>query len=702
MVLPRVDGRITVDGRVDEPAWAAIPALALTNLYPRFASPLTEQTEIRIAYDAEYLYGSIRAYDRDPRRILATTFYRDRWSGDDEFVVILDTFDDNENAMMFLVTPNGVRVDNLLYHDTEPGNGEWINQDWNTVWDAAATRTADGWFAELRIPFSSLRYRAQEGKVRMRLKTYRYIRRRNENQMFPATRPEAGANPHFKPSVGQPILLRDIGNHRAHYLTPSLTTGLAQHRNRALPGAPRRTETTMEPGLDFKAPLGAGLTLDVTTNTDFAQVEADDQRINLTRFSLFFPEKRPFFQERSGLFAFSTGGETALFYSRRIGLDSEGRPVRLLAGARVSGRTGPWDLGLLTVQTGATAERGTENVGVLRLRRGILGTGSSAGVMLTHRVTGDGRLELAGGADATLRTGTHTAIITVATSANDTSAGGLAATLARARIQRQRGEGLSYAGEVRWAGRRYDPGLGFVQARDAREGTARASYAWRPQSGPLRRIGTIAAGEGRWRNRDGAAELVTGFLDLNAETHGNMAGGITLRRTHEDLPVPLPLEGGVVVPAGRYRFTAVTLGAGSPEDRRLRGNATATIGGFFGGRRVSAAAELVWAPSPHLEVGSRVDHTTLRFPARAERAHTTVSQVRLRIAANTRLFLDTFLQHHSARRTLLLNGRVRYNFREGHDLWLVYDELREGGTAADAWVPSARALLVKYAHALTL
>lgn len=707
--IPALTGAIRIDGQVDEPEWEGIRPVALTNLYPRFGSELTERTEIRIGYDRDYLYGSIRAFDRDPAGIQATTLYRDRWGSDDEFVIILDTFGDGENAAMFLVTPAGVRVDNLLSNDAEPGAGTWLNPDWNVRWDASATRTPEGWFAEMRIPWSSLRFDHRNGEVAMRLKTYRYIRRKNENQMFPATRPESGANPHFKPSIGQPVAVEGIVAGRSIDVRPYLAAGSVRSFDRVDPPVPGTTATDLDAGLDVKVPVGSGMTLDLTVNTDFAEVEADDQRLNLTRFSLLFPEKRPFFQERAGLFGLSLGGETALFYSRRIGLSGAGEPIPLLGGLRLAGRMGRWDVGGLVAQTGASDAGGGENVGVVRIRRSV-GAGSFLGLMTTHRLGAAGRFNVAAGADASFRIGRHQVLASVATTAGDTLAEGLAASRARLRVQLLREEGWGYAAEARWAGRAFEPGLGFVQARDFADLSTRLSRGWRPGGGPFRRIGAIASAEARWRNRDGEREWATGFIDFNGESRGSIAGGVTVRGTEEVLPVAITLAEGVIVPPGRYRFGAVTAGFGNPEAGVLRVTVNGTVGRLFDGKRISYGAGAEWTPSPHLGVTLRVDRDRVDFGARSQGPggavdrggglRSTIARARLRLAFSTSVFLEMLAQHNSARELLVINGRLRLYFGEGRELWLVADEAGDQAAEPLRWRPVTRRVLIKYTHAM--
>ncbi|MSR83431.1 MAG: hypothetical protein EXS58_10995 [Candidatus Latescibacteria bacterium] len=255
---------------------------------------------------------------------------------DDAFALVLDTFDDDQTAAAFITTPAGVRKDLSVYNDAEPSWETPYDTSWNTFWDAAATRTAEGWFAGLRIPLSSLRFVVREGQVVMGLITWRYIARKNEIDVYPAISPKWYWGV-LKPSVASQIVLKGVQAHRPLYFAPYASAGIGQAAQ--LADDDYRTSRTFkhELGAELKYPLASNLTLDLTANTDFAQVEADDEQINLTRFSPFFPEKRPFFLERVSTFDFRLAGDEQVFYSRRIGLSEEG-PVRLLGGTRLVGQ----------------------------------------------------------------------------------------------------------------------------------------------------------------------------------------------------------------------------------------------------------------------------------------------------------------------------------------------------------------------------
>ena len=404
MPLTRLSGPVELDGQLSEPVWDDVTPLPITVYGPTFQMPPTEKTEILVAYDDSYLYMAGRLYDSDPTGIRSNTLYRDQFSGDDLFSIVIDSYNDYESGVWFTTTPVGVRSDRTVSNDGEFTNGSAMNNDWNAHWDVATTQTDEGWFAEMRIPFSTLGFQDRDGHVEMGLIVYRLIARKNERQTFPAIPPNWGMG-FAKPSQAQRVSLEGVYANKPVYVTPYVLGGVDResHLNSAETAYEVSNERTTEAGLDIKYNVTNNLTLDATANTDFAQVEADSQQVNLTRFSLFFPEKRQFFQERSSLFEFNTGGISRLFHSRRIGLDDEGEQVRIYGGLRLVGRVGGVDVGVLNMQTAAQGDLPSENFGVVRLRRQIFNSFSTVGAIVTTRANTEGDYGISTGFDASIR-----------------------------------------------------------------------------------------------------------------------------------------------------------------------------------------------------------------------------------------------------------------------------------------------------------
>ena len=323
--LPRLTRAIELDGVPTDAEWSDVPTLPTTLYLPVFRGTPTQRTVLRAAYDDEHLYVAGWFYDEQPKGIRVNSLYRDRWNGDDALAIYVDAFNDNQNAKWFGTTAAGMRFDILLSDDGNTSNGSW-----DTFWDAETTLTDSGWFAEVRIPFSSLGFRADaDGKVVMGLTVTRLVSRLDERVTFPAIDPKFEFR---RPSVAQDVVLRNVHTRTPMYVTPYALGGTARSMERSAPTDPfrARDRTTREVGADVRYPLSSNLTLDLTYNTDFAQVEADEQQVNLDRFPLFFPERRRFFQENSGVFDYGFGGGARLFHSRRIGLTPDFTPLPVL------------------------------------------------------------------------------------------------------------------------------------------------------------------------------------------------------------------------------------------------------------------------------------------------------------------------------------------------------------------------------------
>jgi hypothetical protein len=358
-------GRISVDGRVDEPEWALVqPVTDLRQVDPNEGAPVSESTEVRVLYDADALYVSARLFDREPSKIIRRLARRDASTHSDEFTVFIDSYHDHLTAFRFSVNPAGVQGDEL-----EGGDGEFGDKSWDPVWEAAATVDSLGWTVEMRIPFSQLRFAPAREQV-WGVRFERQIRRKNEVALFPfVPKTDHGLASRFGHLVG----LEELAKPRRLELLPyALARGRYHQPKDAADPFDRRSSYFQGGGLDLKYGLRSNLTLDATVNPDFGQVEADPAVVNLTAYETFFDEKRPFFVEGSNIFAFGgNGGGGASFddtpefyYSRRIGREPEGEPTSpgdyqdiptsstILGAAKLSGRTNQgWSVGAVDALT---------------------------------------------------------------------------------------------------------------------------------------------------------------------------------------------------------------------------------------------------------------------------------------------------------------------------------------------------------------
>jgi len=710
--VPRLsETAIVFDGRVDEPAWETIEPLQAVMHVPTFGSPPTERTEFRIAYDSVYFYFSCRAYDSSPSQILAYSLERDEQGFRSDFCSIyLDTLNDEENALQFKTGPAGNRSDAQRMND-----GERSDNSWNAFWDVAVSRDEQGWYAEIRIPFASLLFQSVEGRVVMGVSMLRNISRKSERHVHPAVSPELGQFAYAKPSLMRKIVLEGVEPRGTPtYVTPYALAGDGYfHVLDATAGRYARTNDRLrEAGVDVRVGITSNLTLDLTTNTDFAQVEADDQQVNLTRFSLFFPEKRRFFQERSSNFELALGGQDRLFHSRTIGLVA-GRPVRIYGGGRLVGRVGEWDVGFLDLQTAESETLPSENLGAARLRRRVINANSYAGGIVTTRLGAGGRRNVVYGLDGIFRVGQED-YLTLAWAQSfdaDEGAGGAAIgpvdrSVARASWERRGQDGLTYTVDLARSGSAFVPGMGFLRQPDYTSGRGTLGYGWRPGPGArLFTYGLELGGTLLRRNADGEVETVELEPQAVVQTWGLHQLTVSVPFSYERLDKPFSLPSSTQVPAGTYRFAAARLRYSAPQSDRFRLTADAEAGRFFDGSRTSLGVGPVWDPSAHLNMTAAYRIDRLEFADRNQRFTTHIARLRAQVMLSTAASAVGFVQYSSADHAVVANVRIRYNPREGNDLYVVWNEsLVSDRTSFDPVRPLSyeRTIVVKYSHTFQL
>lgn len=711
MPLARLSAPVVLDGNVDDLAWEEVPPLDLTVYTPTFGGTPTERTEIRVAYDDSYLYVAGKMFDSDPEGVAVKTLYRDRYSGDDVFGIVLDSYNDHETAVWFTTNPAGVQADRTVANDGEFTLGMPMNADWNTYWDVATVRNGDGWFAEMRIPFSSLGFQDRDGHVEMGMSVYRLIARKNERHIFPATPPDWGFLSFAKPSKTQRVTLDGVHSRSPAYVTPYLVGGLSREATLDSVRSVYRfdSDATREVGLDLKYNMTDNLTVDLTANTDFAQVEADDQQVNLTRFSLFFPEKRQFFQERAAVFEFNTGGMSRLFHSRRIGLH-EGNPIRIIGGTRLVGRIGGTDIGALNMQTARTDDVPTENFGVLRIRHRVLNQNSTVGGIATTRLGEGGGYNVALGLDGVIRlVGDEYVILKWAETFDDSDSTGLG-PLDRGRIlarwERRRQTGFSYSADYIRSGEAYSPKMGFRMRDDFTYLGNHLQYQWLlGESSPFH---TVSLGTNAYtylRNSDKQAETTFIEPSLNIEFKNNARLTVSLRNNYESVRDTFSLSDDTDVPTGDYWFHEGFVHFEASRAATFRPTFTLSGGSFYDGWNAALQAAPAWNVSSHFEFSGEYQLNLVRFLDRGQSLNSHLVRLRVDAAADVHLSLSAFLQYNGTADVASVNARLRYRFREGNDLWLVYDEgfNTERGALGDPRMPLSqnRALLIKYTYTFT-
>jgi hypothetical protein len=407
LMAVRASGPITLDGLPDEAAWndAPIASHFLQN-DPREGEPATFDTEVRVVYDDDALYFGVFAKDDEPGRLIVNDLKKDfDTESSDGFRIVLDTFHDARNGYTFATNPAGAKYDAQMANE-----GRDRNANWDGIWDVATRTTETGWYAEIRVPFRTLKFEGRDIQT-WGVNFERKVRRLNEDSYWsPLPRIYNLDRVSMAGTVEGLTGLRPGMNLRFKPYAATTSSTLQG----------RRTTGELDAGLDVKYGVTTGLVWDFTANTDFSQVEADEQQVNLTRFSLFFPEKRDFFLENSGIFQFGTnsgqfggggqggggggGREMQLFFSRRIGLSQDGEPIPILGGTRLTGRQGGYSLGVLNIQQREGEATLGANFTALRLRSDVLAN-SDIGAILLNKEENGPHFNRVAGLDANFRFG---------------------------------------------------------------------------------------------------------------------------------------------------------------------------------------------------------------------------------------------------------------------------------------------------------
>ncbi|MGD8320866.1 MAG: DUF5916 domain-containing protein [Gemmatimonadota bacterium] len=666
-LIPRLTDAVVLDGRVDEVAWARVRPLPLVVFAPEYGADPSQHTEIRLAHDETYLYLSARCFETDPTAIRANALVRDE-DGDDDFVnLVIDTFHDRENAVWFLVTPLGARVDGAITANAE--GSAWNHFEYDSFWDAATSRDGRGWSAEMRIPLTSLRFhRDMDGSVTMGVIAGRYISRSGERHVFPDIRP-GPAVAQYKPSLAAPLRMEGVDDRTPLYVRPYALAGTEQVM--PAPGAdPEDTRSLVrEIGGDAKLGLSSNLTLDLTLNTDFAQTEIDDAQVNLTRYDLLKPEKRSFFLERSGTFSLDAGDDIHLFHSRRIGLDPGGSPLRVLGGARLVGRLGQWDVGALDLQTDGPEGQGTANQGVLRVRRNVGAMDSYVGGIVTASTHGTSRWT--GGLDGVLKL-VGDSYLSFEAGLTPTNNGHVSSeeTLGRVRLERRNKRGWSYSGEVAYIGSRFDPALGFVRRAGLTTGALGIEYG-RFGGGTFQSSGVRVKGSVARRNDGGGIESAQAGVTWFGDRRGGGGGQLNLTWRHEGVLEPFRL-GNAVIPAGSHDYVEGGLTLETPNGRAAWSTVEVSGGAFFDGYRATAAIVPTWTVSRYLLLSGAMEVNRIWFPSRDQGYTAYVTRARARVSPDTHLSVNVLVQRNNATGMTGGNMRFRYMIREGTDVYLVF------------------------------
>lgn len=698
----RVTESPRIDGVLDEAAWAAAPAVdQFVQQEPQEGQPATDRTEVRVLFDAGHLYIGVRAYAS--LAVTATEMRRDadRLFDEDNFQVILDTFHDSRNGYMFVTTPLGAKLEQQIFDEGEGGGRGGtanINRNWDGVWDAAARIVSDGWTAEIEIPFSTVRFVPSTSLV-WGVNFQRHIRRKNETVLwspipksYSLTRVSLAGELHGLSDISRGLDLR---------LKPFMIGGV---RNVHASATNKTTDVIRDLGLDARYGLTAGLNLDVTVNTDFAQVEVDEQQVNLTRFGLFYPEKRDFFLENSNFFTMGTGTaftptqvQTDLFFSRRIGLSASGTPLPILGGVRVAGKSGRNNIGVLDIQTDEALGVQGANFFVGRYSRDVLKRSRVGAIFINKDATGSGSSHF---------NRTMGVDVNLIPSNNLQVQGYLAKTATPGRD----GNDMAYFGRIAYRDPKWNLYLnyldvqenfnaeaGFVQRTGIRTTKVYFGPTPRPKTGRVKLYEPMYV---LTYTTDQSNRLVyrNHHLMLGTTLRDDTFINVFYQKVLDVLDVPFRIRPNVTIPSGIYSMHEWYFMLNTSPGRRIYQRLSVTPADFYGGSRLNlsaaAGARVTSRFSTELQYNrNEVDMPWGRFVVN-------LSTLRVDYTFSPRMTIRSLTQYNTSTHEISNNVRFNFIYRPGSDLYVVYNDQSQTGLPADIFGRKDRQLVVKATYLL--
>jgi hypothetical protein len=673
-----------IDGRLDEAAWKTAPAAdAFLQNEPLDGRPASEPTEVRILFDDENIYFGVRCFDSDPTRLVATEMRRDAsLESDDLFEILIDTYHDSRNAFYFATNPLGAEFDAMIRDE-----GASNNKDWDGIWLCRTTRDAAGWTIEMAVPLRTLRFGSDPRPI-WGINFGRRIARKKETAFWSPVSRDLGFMGKYRVSFfGHLGGLENLRQGEKLQIMPSLLAG----GSRPDEGEPMAAK--LEAGLDLKYRLTSNMTADLTVNTDFAQVEADQEKFNLTRFDLFYPEKREFFLEGADIFRFGERFQemeppsTLLFFSRTIGLDGNGREVPILGGVKMTGKAGRFDVGAMSILTdrlsyledGEPFSSARMSSSIVRIKKDIFEK-SSIGII------GVSRDPLGGGGDYNRSFG---ADFSLAFGANFQAAGFLARTDTPG-LKGDDGAGhvnlfwnsdfVSADASYTDIGENFNAEMGFVPRTDVRKLRWNIMLAPRPRWLGLRQT-FLMNNFTRYENHAGVLE-----------SRSNMVGAFNLFQngtelffgyadSFERLDEPFEIEEGVFIPAGNHAYGMFVTMFNSDRTRPVSVETEVDAGGFYNGRLFSLRAQGSIKAARGLSLELIYSRNAFDLPVPGGRFAVNIGAARVVYAFSPDLFAKAYLQWNDSEELFRGNVLLRWIYKPGASLFLIYNEARLIGAA---------------------
>ena len=651
-----------LDGRLDDAVWRdAATVDDLHMVVPGSDGPPSEASLIRVLYDHDALYFAAQFEDSEPDRVTAMVLRQGDVSfGEDGFSIILDPFNSKRNGYMFDINPNGVRSQALYTNVTKQ------NWNWQGIWQGAARRDDAGWVAEVAIPFKSLSF--DPANETWGINFTRWLGRRNER--FGWVSHNQDQNP---ASSGELTGLTGIVQGAGIDVVPGFRAGEVRDYSA------NRTAGFAEPSIDVFYKLTPALTAALTANTDFSGTTVDTREINLTRFDLFFPERRQFFLQDADIFEFGRIEDESArpFFSRRIGLSELGETIDINAGAKLTGRAGRFDIGLLDIDQDSANGHGSTNLFVGRIAANVLRE-SSLGMIVTNGDPDSERSNTLLGVDFRYLNTRVSADRTIVGAAwyQHTNTDGLHGDTAAFGVSLELPAREGWAAEWNWKEiqQNYHPALGFVNRTGVREYEMELNHTWRPTEHRLR-SGTGGAEIWRVETLNGRLESEEVGLALELENHAADYLTLDYLSSRELLVETFEISEGVVIPAGDYSFDSYCVNVKTGEHRVLASEAFACDGNFYTGTRLGAGAELTWRPSPHFRLGAGFEWNDIDLAQGA--FITRLASLKADVAFTATWYWENFLQYDNVSESIGVNSILRWVPEAGRETVLVLNRQLE-------------------------
>ena len=674
--MTAVTSEIVIDGSLDEAPWRQAPKIGdLIQRIPEAGAEPTEKTEVTLLYDKDNLYIGVMCYDSEPQRVLASEMARDAsLRADDRLEIVLDTFRDHSNAFYFSTNPAGALVDGLVF-----ANGE-TNNDWDAIWIVRTEQTDDGWSAEFAIPFKTLNFPA--GETAWGFNISRTIQRKLEENRWTGARFQTQF---FQISEAGEITNLEGLEQGAGLDVRPFVAGRWLHR-----GADGDGTAAGKPGLDLFYNITPSLKLSVTANTDFGETEVDARQINLTRFSIFFPEKRSFFLQDAGVFNFATtgidppggipatGAEVFPFFSRKIGLLG-GQEVPINYGAKLTGKVGRTEIGMLDVRTREVSNVNAKNLFVGRIKQNFLEQ-SYVGAIFTE-----------GNPASPLSSSTIGVDMRLATSNFLGSGRNMVFNAYGLRSNNQGisennssfGFGAQYPNDkfdaqIQWREiqENFDPAIGFVQRSDVRMLRVAGSFNPRPkQSTGIQQMQHDVFYTRFTRLDNGLVEtsnLYVTLVDWHLNSGDSLHSLFDANVTYERLFEPFEISPGVVLPAGEYRFTPWRIFFTSAQKRRIQGSIGFNFGNFWSGTAKVIQTGLSYKFPPYFSISLNTNQAFASLPQGSFIAR--IYSSRVDYAASPFLSVSSLIQFDNRSENLGLQSRVRWTIEPGNDVFFIFGQ----------------------------